>query len=100
MRAVVAVAGDLESLVSLLWFESGRGPVLASGDVATVRAAVEDAGAALVTVPAGDGWRCYVREGECAVSVTGPELEDAPARLSLCGVWRASAGRLNDGKDC
>ena len=75
-RAVVAVTRDLESLDSSLWLESNRGPVLATGDVATVRAAAEDAGASLVAVLAGDGWRCYVREDECAVSVAGPELED------------------------
>lgn len=75
--AIAAVAGDVEALPFEL---ASRAPAFDSGDVATIRAAVEDAGADLVTVdvPGEDGprWRPFVREGDCLVSVLAADVDD------------------------
>lgn len=72
--AIAAVAGDVEALPFEL---AAREPTFDSGDVATIRAAVEDAGADLVIVPvAGPRWRVFVREGDCLVSVLAADVDD------------------------
>ena len=75
--AIAAVGGEVEALPFEL---ATRAPAFDSGDVATIRAAVEDAGADLVTVDvpgeAGPRWRAFVREGECLVSVQAADVDD------------------------
>ena len=70
----VAIAADPEHVEVLPWFSRARYRPLTTDELRTAAAAVEDAGASLVSVPLGDGdgWRCYVREGDCLVSA---ELE-------------------------
>ena len=72
-RAVAIMSADLESVALHPWLATGA-PVFDAGDVVPLRAAVEDAGATLVAVSVGDGWRCYAREADCLVSLTGPDL--------------------------
>lgn len=77
--AIAAVSADVEAL-RVPWEITARGPSFDSGDVATIRAAVEDAGAALVTVPVEDAtgprWRVYAREDDCLVSVLSADVDD------------------------
>ena len=89
--ALAAVAVDCEAVAGL---DSARPPGFDSGAVATIRAAAEDMGAGLVTVPAGDGWRVFARAGDCLASVLAPELGavreavDVARRLAAEGAWR------------
>ena len=89
--AIAAVGGEVEALPFEL---ASRAPAFDSGDVATIRAAVEDAGAALVTVDvpgeAGPRWRVFVREGDCLVSVVSADLEAVSRAVeSVRGLARA-----------
>ena len=72
--AIAAVGDDVEALPFEL---AARGPAFDGEALATIRAAVEDAGAALVTVPvAGPRWRVFVREDDCLVSVLSADVDD------------------------
>ena len=76
--AVATVAPDLEHVEALPWLSRARHRHLDADELRTAAAAVEDAGAVLVSVPLedGSGWRCYVREGECPVSLPRADLVD------------------------
>lgn len=62
----------------LPWLSRARHRPLDAEELCTAAAAVDDAGAVLVNVPIGkgEGWRCFVREGECLVSLASAELAD------------------------
>lgn len=94
VSAIVTVAGDVEDLPLEL---AARGPSFDSGEIATIRAAVEDAGGALVTAPAkgdeGPRWRAFAREGDCLVSVVAVDLADVTRAVeSVRALAREAAG--------
>ena len=79
--AIVNVARDAEHVPAL---DLTRGPTLSVVDVATVRAALFETAPAcsLVALDAGEGRRrCYVREGECMVSVASADLSEVNAAV-------------------
>lgn len=96
VSAIVTVAGDVEDLPLEL---AARGPSFDSGEIATIRAAVEDAGGDLVTAPApakgdeGPRWRAFAREGDCLVSVVAVDLADVTRAVeSVRALAREAAG--------
>ena len=70
--AVATVAADLEHVEALPWLARARHRPLDTDELRTAAAAV------LVSVPLedGSGWRCFVREGECLVSLASADLVD------------------------
>ena len=84
--ALIAPDPDLGAVEALPWLKSARHRPLNPDELRTAGAAVEDAGAHLVSVPLGKGagWRCFVRIGDCLVSIASAELGDVARAVEAC----------------